>query len=80
MTGNIGPLIVAVLDSCYRQFGAPTPETIGDHAAWVKWRVEQLRDGTAPKFEPLPRAGQRRAPMLRDDIDEAMPTLQDGDF
>jgi hypothetical protein len=64
-TANYGHLVVAVLDDCYRRFGKPKDASeLADQAAWVRCRVQDIRDG-----RPIdqPRHAPRRDDPARDD-------------
>ncbi len=53
-TANYSQLITAVLSEAYREFGKPTPETRDDIAAWVRWRVNEIREGRGKAPDELP--------------------------
>ena len=65
-TANYGHLIVAVLDDCFRRFGKPKDASdLADQAAWVRCRVQDIRDGR-PIDTPVKPSPQRADPS-RDD-------------
>ncbi len=50
--GNYGHLVVAVLDENFRRHGRHTPETLTDQAAYVQWRVGEIKDGRGVESTP----------------------------
>ena len=56
-TANYSNCIVTVIALAFRQFGVPrTPEETADVAAWVKCRVDDIKNGRViPNEEPTRR-------------------------